>query len=213
MFCFHAGGGAAPANWNHWSKPVRTIPDAGFANDDGSASQRLISALADYASAPAPTSRGYADVLGVLQAERLLVPVVAMLGDVEHDADGHAHEKSSDVATVLDSMAYDGLHDVFTDQPMGALTEHRNRERYFAIRSTCLSVSMLGAFLWAGYHLRDGAAAQYFGKLDVDFVFGHRRLVQPGRVEHVIDQRIQSLHVVEHEAIEVGLLLLGHAAT
>jgi len=28
--------------------------------------------------------------------------------------------------TALDSMAYDGLHDVFTDQPMGALTEQRN---------------------------------------------------------------------------------------
>jgi MFS family permease len=42
---------------------------------------------------------------------------------------------------------------------MGALTESRDRERYFAMRSTCLSVSMLGAFLWAGYHLRDGAAA------------------------------------------------------
>jgi acetyl-CoA C-acetyltransferase len=28
--------------------------------------------------------------------------------------------------TVLDHMAYDGLQDVFTDQPMGALTEQRN---------------------------------------------------------------------------------------
>lgn len=28
--------------------------------------------------------------------------------------------------TVLDHMAYDGLYDVFTDQPMGALTEQRN---------------------------------------------------------------------------------------
>ncbi|MBV9089629.1 MAG: acetyl-CoA C-acetyltransferase [Mycobacteriaceae bacterium] len=28
--------------------------------------------------------------------------------------------------TVLDHMAHDGLHDVFTDQPMGALTEQRN---------------------------------------------------------------------------------------
>ena len=28
--------------------------------------------------------------------------------------------------TAVDSMAYDGLHDVFTDQPMGALTEQRN---------------------------------------------------------------------------------------
>ena len=30
---------------------------------------------------------------------------------------------------VLDHMAYDGLHDVVTDQPMGALTESRNAER------------------------------------------------------------------------------------
>jgi acetyl-CoA C-acetyltransferase len=28
--------------------------------------------------------------------------------------------------TVLDHLAYDGLHDAFTDQPMGALTEQRN---------------------------------------------------------------------------------------
>lgn len=80
---------------------MRTIPDPGFAADDGRASQRLSSALASYAGAPGPTSRAYAEVLGVLQSERLLVPVVAMLGEVEHDADGHAHEKSSDVATVL----------------------------------------------------------------------------------------------------------------
>jgi len=39
---------------------------------------------------------------------------------------------------------------------MGALTENRDRERYFAMRSACVSVSTLSAFLWAGYHLRDG---------------------------------------------------------
>ncbi|WP_433194940.1 acetyl-CoA C-acetyltransferase [Nocardia sp. CA-107356] len=33
--------------------------------------------------------------------------------------------KYGDVA-MRDSMAYDGLHDIFTDQPMGALTEQRN---------------------------------------------------------------------------------------
>ncbi len=33
--------------------------------------------------------------------------------------------------TVLDHMAYDGLHDVFTDQPMGALTEQRNEQDRF----------------------------------------------------------------------------------
>ena len=33
--------------------------------------------------------------------------------------------------TVLDHLAYDGLHDVFTDQPMGALTEQRNDQDQF----------------------------------------------------------------------------------
>ena len=33
--------------------------------------------------------------------------------------------------TVLDHIAYDGLHDVFTDQPMGALTEQRNDQDQF----------------------------------------------------------------------------------
>ena len=39
--------------------------------------------------------------------------------------DSRAGYKYGDV-TVLDHMAYDGLHDVFTDQPRGALTEQRN---------------------------------------------------------------------------------------
>jgi acetyl-CoA C-acetyltransferase len=39
--------------------------------------------------------------------------------------DSRAGYKYGDV-TVLDHMAYDGLHDIFTDQPMGALTEQRN---------------------------------------------------------------------------------------
>ncbi|EHI11803.1 acetyl-CoA C-acetyltransferase [Mycolicibacterium thermoresistibile] len=56
--------------------------------------------------------------------------------------DSRSGYKYGDV-TVLDHMAYDGLHDVFTDQPMGALTEQRNdidkftREQQdeFAVRS------------------------------------------------------------------------------
>lgn len=39
--------------------------------------------------------------------------------------DSRAGYKYGDV-TVRDHMAFDGLHDVFTDQPMGALTEQRN---------------------------------------------------------------------------------------
>ncbi len=39
--------------------------------------------------------------LAALQDARLLVPVVAVLGEVELDADGLAHDKTSDMATVL----------------------------------------------------------------------------------------------------------------
>jgi hypothetical protein len=37
----------------------------------------------------------------VLQRARLLVPVVAVVGDVQYDEQGLAHDKSSDMATVL----------------------------------------------------------------------------------------------------------------
>ncbi len=44
--------------------------------------------------------------------------------------DSRSGYKYGDV-TVLDHLAYDGLHDVFTDQPMGALTEQRNEADKF----------------------------------------------------------------------------------
>lgn len=43
---------------------------------------------------------------------------------------------------------------------MGELTENKDRERYFARRSACISVFTLSSFLWAGYQLRDAAAHQ-----------------------------------------------------
>lgn len=47
--------------------------------------------------------------------------------------DSRAGYKYGDV-TVVDHMAYDGLHDVFTDQSMGALTEQRNDVDQFTRR-------------------------------------------------------------------------------
>ncbi len=44
--------------------------------------------------------------------------------------DSRSGYKYGDVV-VKDHLAYDGLHDVFTDQPMGALTEQRNDEDKF----------------------------------------------------------------------------------
>ena len=48
----------------------------------------------------APDEQHYA-TLAVLQDTRVLVPVVAVLGEVELDAQGLAHDKSSDMAAVL----------------------------------------------------------------------------------------------------------------
>lgn len=75
----------------------RVIPDPGFAGDDGSAPTGLVQALAAWDRDPA----AYADALLALRAARLLVPVVAVLGEVEYDEAGLAHDKTSDMATVL----------------------------------------------------------------------------------------------------------------
>ena len=75
----------------------REIPDPGFAGDDGSADPALAAALAAWQHDPTT----YAEALAALQRSRVVVPVVAILGEVEHDAAGLAREKDSDMATVL----------------------------------------------------------------------------------------------------------------
>jgi hypothetical protein len=77
--------------------PGRRLPDATFAGDTGAASPAVTAALAAYAA-----DRGrYVDALLALQDARVLVPVVAVLGEVEYDAAGLAHDKTSDMAAVL----------------------------------------------------------------------------------------------------------------
>lgn len=73
------------------------IPDPGFAGDEGSVPASVAAALQAFAQ---DRSRR-PEALGAVQADRLLVPVVAVLGEVEHDEQGLAHDKSSDMATVL----------------------------------------------------------------------------------------------------------------
>ena len=76
---------------------MRSLPDPGFAGDDGAVPAAVAEVLAAYGADPA----GRLPALAVLQRARLLVPVVAVLGEVEHDERGLAREKSSDMATVL----------------------------------------------------------------------------------------------------------------
>lgn len=72
----------------------KNIPDPGFADDDGSADPALTEALAAYAR-----DRGTEpELLAALAGARVLVPVVAVLGETETGPDGLRREKTSDMA-------------------------------------------------------------------------------------------------------------------
>ncbi|MFI1017142.1 SseB family protein [Streptomyces sp. NPDC020965] len=73
---------------------LKNIPDPGFSDDDGTADPRLTAALAAWAQ----DRTAERPVLEALLAARLLVPVVAVLGEVEVDGNGLRREKTSDMA-------------------------------------------------------------------------------------------------------------------
>jgi type III secretion system (T3SS) SseB-like protein len=73
-------------------QPERRLAFTGFDDDDGSADPALAEAL---------EARDHGAILAGLTKARLLVPVVAMLGEVEYDERGLAHDKTSDMAVAL----------------------------------------------------------------------------------------------------------------
>ena len=75
----------------------RPIPDPGFAGDHGEPGAALAAALTAYAAG----AGSQVETLAAVRDSRLLVPVVAVLGEVEVDEAGLAHDKTSDMATVL----------------------------------------------------------------------------------------------------------------
>ena len=75
----------------------RLLAGAGAPDDIGDADPSLTAALAAYASDPAREP----EVLAALADARLLVPVVAELGESETGPDGLVRDKSSDMASVL----------------------------------------------------------------------------------------------------------------
>ena len=78
----------------------RQLLDVGFPDDDGSADPRVADALAAYDADPGDPG-AYAAALVAIQDSRILVPVVALLGEVEVGEDGLARDKSADMAAVL----------------------------------------------------------------------------------------------------------------
>ncbi|MCX5314208.1 SseB family protein [Streptomyces sp. NBC_00154] len=72
----------------------KNIPDSGYSDDDGTADPALTAALAAWAE----DRTAIGPVLEALTGARLLVPVVAVLGEVEEDETGLRREKTSDMA-------------------------------------------------------------------------------------------------------------------
>lgn len=80
----------------------RSLHGSGFPDDDGAEDRVLAGRLADYAAAtPDTRATAYAGCLAALTTARVLVPVVAVLGEAEVDAHGRTRDKSSDMAAVL----------------------------------------------------------------------------------------------------------------
>ncbi|MEV7956582.1 SseB family protein [Streptomyces sp. NPDC088141] len=73
---------------------LKNIPDPGYSDDDGTASPALTAALAAWSE----DRKAIGPVLEALKGARLLVPVVAVLGEVEEDEKGLRREKTSDMA-------------------------------------------------------------------------------------------------------------------
>lgn len=122
----------------------RVIPDPGFADDDGSADPGVAAALAEHAA-----GRGSrAAALAALQYSRVLVPVMAVLGEVEHDENGLAHDKTSDMATVL-ITGRDGRTALLAFTSTAALTAWSPEARPVAVELPKAAASAI----------QDGAAA------------------------------------------------------
>lgn len=75
----------------------RRLQGSVYVDDDGSADTGLREVVGRWAAGRA----SYPEVLAALVPARLLVPVVALLGEVEYDERGLARDKSSDMAAVL----------------------------------------------------------------------------------------------------------------
>lgn len=78
----------------------RELAGPAYPDDVGGVDDDVAAALAAYDADPTDV-RAYAELVAALQRGRLLVPVVAVLGEAEVDEAGRTRDKSSDMAAVL----------------------------------------------------------------------------------------------------------------
>lgn len=74
----------------------RSFDHGESSNDDGSAPERLVEALRRFRS----RELGEAEVVGAVRESRLLIPLLARLGESETTSDGHLVDKSQELSIV-----------------------------------------------------------------------------------------------------------------
>jgi hypothetical protein len=117
---------------------ARRIPDPGFADDQGAGDPALRAALTAYAADP---SRQL-DVFAALQSARVLVPVLAVLGEVEVDGAGLTRDKTSDMATAL-LTGRDGRQALLAFTALDTLAAWRDDARPVPVTSALAARSAL----------------------------------------------------------------------
>jgi hypothetical protein len=114
-----------------------TVPDPAFADDDGTADPRLAEALAAYADAALDAA-----ALGsALAGARLMVPLVAVLDEVE-EVDGLRSEKSSHMATVT-LVAEDGRRGLLAFTSVAAMAAWDPAARGIPARAETVAAAAL----------------------------------------------------------------------
>ncbi|AJT68253.1 hypothetical protein T261_6643 [Streptomyces lydicus] len=147
----------------------KNIPDPGFSNDDGSADPALAAALAAYDSDRTTEPK----LLSALAGARVLVPVVAVLGEVETGPDGLRREKTSDMA-VPTLTAPDGRRALPAFTSMDTLQRWRPDARPVA-------VPMRQALLAAAHEKADTVVVDLAGPVTYQLTGAALRALAEGR--------------------------------
>lgn len=158
----------------------RSIPNPGFAADDGAADPDLVAALTAY-DAGRVCER---DVLAALAAARLLVPVVAVLGESETGSDGLRRDKTADMALPT-LVGKDGRRALPAFTSTAALAAWDSTARPVPVGSQRAALSALGE----GCEL-----------LVIDIAGLHRHVVEGARLRSLA---AGNLHRPAHEDPEV----------
>ncbi|MFH8588133.1 SseB family protein [Streptomyces celluloflavus] len=147
----------------------KNIPDPGYYDDDGSADPALAAALAAY-----DQDRGTEpQLLSALTGARVLVPVVAVLGETETGPDGLRREKTSDMA-VPTLQAPDGR------RALPAFTSMETLKRWRA-DARPVAVPLQQALLAAAHEKADTVVVDLAGPVTYQLTGAALRALAEGR--------------------------------